>query len=70
MMGAAALEVARLERAQSSAKAADKRRVLSDERCELMACMQLFGAGRRTEEQLRSRLTEAARVRSNWERVD
>ena len=60
---AAQREIAALEIAQLRANAPDARRILSDERCILMAAVQ-----RKNGDELRAATERAARVRAAWSR--
>lgn len=62
LMALADEELAALEYAEFKCKASDGRRVIRDERCALIAAIQLGTV-------TRARVAECQRVRAMWERV-
>lgn len=62
----AAKECRELELAQARAVAGDARRILSEERVELMARMQRHRSGQCSDVDLAERISAAAKVRATW----
>lgn len=65
----ASTEIDALLLAETDHAAPDARRELSAARCTLMACLDLYQRGQRTDDEMASRTNECRYVREQWTQV-